>query len=115
MLRSLDYAADAALRALPPQPPGSPDVRAALVERWRVAARETFLGGYDTAIGEAQVWPQPAAERQALIDLFVAAKAAYELTYELANRPAWVGIPIAALLALAGIAVPQQGDDAHGA
>jgi maltose alpha-D-glucosyltransferase/alpha-amylase len=115
MLRSLDYAADAALRALPPQPPGSPDVRAALVERWRVAARETFLGGYDTAIGEARVWPQPAAERQALIDLFVAAKAAYELTYELANRPAWVGIPIAALLALAGIAVPQQGDDAHGA
>jgi maltose alpha-D-glucosyltransferase/alpha-amylase len=115
MLRSLDYAADAALRALAPQPPGSPDLRTALVDRWRVAARETFLGGYNAAIGPAPVWPQAAAERQALIDLFVAAKAAYELTYELANRPAWAGIPIAALLGLAGIAVPQTGDDAHGA
>jgi maltose alpha-D-glucosyltransferase/alpha-amylase len=113
MLRSLDYAADAALRALAPQPPGSPDVRAALVERWRAAARETFLAGYDTAIGDSPAWPAGPTERQALVNLFVAAKAAYELTYELANRPAWVGIPIAALLALAGIAMPQQGDDAH--
>ncbi|MGK7860873.1 maltose alpha-D-glucosyltransferase [Falsiroseomonas sp. E2-1-a4] len=115
ILRSLDYAAEAALRGLAPQPPGAPDVREAMVERWRVGAREAFMAAYAEAIGEAPAWPQAEADRQALVDLFVAAKAAYELTYELANRPAWAGIPIAALLALAGVAVPQQGDDSDGA
>ncbi|PZW50518.1 trehalose synthase [Humitalea rosea] len=115
MLRSLDYAADAAMRDLTPHPPGPPDPRPALVARWRGAAREVFLAAYEETIGEAPIWPKDARDRQALVDLFVAGKAAYELTYELTNRPAWVGIPIAALLALAGVSLPEAAKEAEDA
>jgi len=111
MLRSLDYAADAAMRDLTPPPPGPPDPRPDLVRRWRGAAREVFLAAYIAGLGETAIWPAEQADREALVDLFVAGKAAYELTYELTNRPAWVGIPIAALLALAGVQVPEPKEE----
>ncbi|MBA3591867.1 hypothetical protein, partial [Methylibium sp.] len=37
----------------------------------------------------------------ALIDLFTLEKAAYELCYESANRPAWIGVPLRGLAAIA--------------
>jgi maltose alpha-D-glucosyltransferase/alpha-amylase len=33
----------------------------------------------------------------ALLDLFLIEKAAYEIRYEIANRPAWVSIPLQGL------------------
>jgi maltose alpha-D-glucosyltransferase/alpha-amylase len=33
-----------------------------------------------------------------LLQLFVVEKAAYELCYELANRPGWVAVPLRGLL-----------------
>jgi maltose alpha-D-glucosyltransferase/alpha-amylase len=38
-----------------------------------------------------------AADRAALLDVFVITKALYEVRYELANRPAWVRWPLATL------------------
>jgi maltose alpha-D-glucosyltransferase / alpha-amylase len=32
-----------------------------------------------------------------LLDLFLIEKAAYEICYEAANRPAWIGIPVLGL------------------
>ena len=38
----------------------------------------------------------------ALLDLFLIEKAAYEIAYEAANRPSWLGVPLAGLARLAG-------------
>ena len=47
-----------------------------------------------------------------MLDLFLIEKAAYEIRYEAANRPAWIGIPLAGL---ADIAARLFGEDAaHG-
>ena len=39
-------------------------------------------------------------EAQLLLNAYLLEKALYELLYELNNRPAWVRIPLAGLLAL---------------
>jgi maltose alpha-D-glucosyltransferase/alpha-amylase len=36
-----------------------------------------------------------------MLELFELEKALYELRYELSNRPDWVGVPLAGLLAMA--------------
>ena len=54
-------------------------------------------------MADSPAWPAETAARDGLTALFVAGKAAYELIYELKNRPAWAIIPIRALLALAGV------------
>jgi maltose alpha-D-glucosyltransferase/alpha-amylase len=36
-----------------------------------------------------------------LVDLFLVEKAAYEIRYEAANRPDWLGVPLRGLTALA--------------
>ena len=43
----------------------------------------------------------PAGAEAALIDLFLIEKAAYEIRYEAANRPAWIGVPLRGLATLA--------------
>jgi maltose alpha-D-glucosyltransferase/alpha-amylase len=100
LLRSLDYAAavaaateesGAATAAPTPR-------RTELIARWRDAAGEAFLAAY-RAVWEAETGAPPPGE--ALLDLFLVEKAAYELGYEAANRPAWVPVPLRGLAALA--------------
>ena len=43
----------------------------------------------------------PAAAESALLDLFLLEKAAYEIRYEVANRPTWLGIPLGGFFAIA--------------
>ncbi len=96
LLRSFDYAAAAALRALPegdellhrrPEP---------IFAAFRDSAIAAFLRGYAAVAGDP-VGP--------LLDLYLLEKAAYELRYEAANRPDWIGIPRAGLdRIVAGIA-----------
>ena len=86
MLRSFAYAATAAelLR-------GSP-----APEGWEGQAREQFLEGYlDTVDPGLLPSGQIAIDR--LLAVFELEKAVYELRYELDNRPAWVGIPVAGI------------------
>jgi maltose alpha-D-glucosyltransferase/alpha-amylase len=45
--------------------------------------------------------PDDPAELRALLRLHLIDKCSYELSYELNNRPAWVGVPLAGLLTLA--------------
>jgi maltose alpha-D-glucosyltransferase/alpha-amylase len=40
-------------------------------------------------------------ENQDLLDLFLLRKAAYEVGYEAANRPAWLSVPVKGLLEIA--------------
>ena len=46
------------------------------------------------------VAPTNAGFERALLDLFLIQKAAYEILYELSNRPTWVDIPLAGLVEL---------------
>jgi maltose alpha-D-glucosyltransferase/alpha-amylase len=67
---------------------------------WERDAIHHFLEGYANATqGLASVPADPASFR-ALLDLFLIEKALYELRYEIANRPAWIAIPLRGLLEL---------------
>jgi maltose alpha-D-glucosyltransferase/alpha-amylase len=72
-----------------------------MLESFREHAASAFLEAY-RAVHEAapRRWADPTAE-QALLDLFLIEKAAYEICYEAANRPTWIGIPLRGLDELA--------------
>jgi starch synthase len=103
MLRSFDYAAQVALgRYLEVSPQ---DARLAerlrpWAETWEEGVRAVFLEAY---LGEAAHGGEPAlvpVERQRFewaLYAYELEKALYELGYELANRPAWVAVPLLAL------------------
>ena len=101
-LRSLHYAAASARRV---SEDGQPDeVAAECLAALRTAAESTFLDSYRDVLAAS---PRPWAEGEsfdALLQLFLLAKAAYEVRYELANRPAWLPIAAAGLAAQMGIA-----------
>jgi maltose alpha-D-glucosyltransferase/alpha-amylase len=99
MLRSFDYAAWAALTRVVQDHPQRRDFLQRQVLAWRDLATAAFLDAYQQAIAGCRCYPtDPEAARQ-LLALFMAEKIFYELQYELASRPAWVGIPILGAMA----------------
>ena len=59
------------------------------------ARRNASLAGY------AEVLPaEDAAAERDLLTLFLIEKAAYEVAYEAANRPAWIDVPLHGLAQL---------------
>ena len=94
MLRSFDYAARPALDALPHAAAGREAMAATYWTTWVGAA---FLDGYLTT-GGATLLPEGREASEALLRNFLLEKAAYEVQYELNNRPAWVGIPLRGIL-----------------
>ena len=107
MLRSFSYAAYAGLNAFTQRrPPNNPaDARGleAWATLWQNAMSTEFLGTYRSTMAQAgpneHLIPQP-PEAQLLLNAYLLEKALYELLYELNNRPAWVRIPLAGILAL---------------
>ena len=100
MVRSFHYAAHVALRTLPSRRPllsTSPGL-GPWIEQWYRNARTAFLRGYRTTTGKAKFLPHSHQEFDRLLDVHVLDKAFYELTYELNNRPDWVGLPLTGLL-----------------
>jgi len=89
MLRSLDYAAQAALKTC-----GGSSL---IAMNWRDAASQAFLSGYLAAVTGTPLVPTDAVEFRALLNFHLCEKLLYELLYELRNRPDWVGIPLASL------------------
>lgn len=86
MVRSFAYAADAsAVLSGVAVPPG-----------WEESCRSAFLAGWREAV-DPRLLPasEPGLER--LLALLELQKLVYELRYEFANRPDWVGIPVAGL------------------
>jgi len=93
MLRSFDYARVAALRAGDADDAG----RIAAAGVWHTAARQTFLAEYlSVARQRTDLLPQNVEAPLAALEL---EKAAYEVQYELNNRPDWLPIPLAAFTA----------------
>ncbi|MGC1779949.1 MAG: maltose alpha-D-glucosyltransferase [Xanthobacteraceae bacterium] len=76
-----------------------------LIAEFRRQASEAFLRGY----WETSVLKRDKASR-ALLGLFLIEKAAYEITYEAANRPTWLGVPLAGLLSV----VERTGKESSG-
>jgi maltose alpha-D-glucosyltransferase/alpha-amylase len=102
MLRSFDYAAAGAILA---GGAGQSDVALArkrmVIERFRQISEQSFLAAYVRATGAMP--PQGAATartRAALLNLFLLQKVAYEIAYEAAHRPSWIGVPLRGLAAI---------------
>jgi maltokinase len=87
MLRSFAYAASAAKIQRGVDPP--PD--------WESRCRGEFLDGYLDTV-EPALLPAGREQVERLLAIFELEKAAYELRYELHNRPDWVAIPVAGIL-----------------
>jgi maltose alpha-D-glucosyltransferase/alpha-amylase len=109
MLRSFDYAAAVGLREradrglLDDIDDPTANRCAAL---WRSRAVEVFLSGYFGHDEVAALWPDDDGAVRTLIDLYLLDKALHELRYELANRPAWAGIPLRQVRALVSSPLP---------
>ena len=98
MLRSFAYARAAAQRtasrSLPPASEARPGA-------WEAAARAAFLDAYlaETRPARAPFLPTDAAAFHAALAAWELDKAVYEVNYELNNRPDWLALPLASLLA----------------
>jgi maltose alpha-D-glucosyltransferase/alpha-amylase len=104
MLRSFSYAAYSGLNAfLQRRPPNNPaDARnlESWATLWQNAVSTEFLGAYRSTVAQNPRLLPEATEAQLLLNAYLLEKALYELLYELNNRPAWVRIPLAGILAL---------------
>ena len=96
MIRSFDYAAATVERAPKQAEGGEGTQRAhALLVRFRLLAEIALLEGYregtERALTDAEF---------DLLRLFMMQKAAFEIGYEAANRPDWIGTPLCGLASL---------------
>jgi maltose alpha-D-glucosyltransferase/alpha-amylase len=96
MLRSLDYAAWAALERFASRTGGVPQRIAAAAATWRRRASQDFLDAYYAAVPELNA----SSDAPGLLDLFLLQKVFYEIRYEAANRPGWLAIPVRGALEL---------------
>jgi maltose alpha-D-glucosyltransferase/alpha-amylase len=100
MLRSINYAAVAGVRGLATD--RAEDTRALepLAHDWERRSAAAFLEGYRNTIAGCGSYPSQPDQAQRLLELFVLEKAFYEISYELANRPSWLRIPLEGIRAI---------------
>jgi maltose alpha-D-glucosyltransferase/alpha-amylase len=94
MIRSFDYAAAMVRRRSQSSHAHLADEQvAAFTDSFVERATTAFLTGYHDALGIAPEHQSDALDTK-LLDLFLIEKAAYEVVYEAANRPAWIDVPL---------------------
>jgi maltose alpha-D-glucosyltransferase/alpha-amylase len=98
MLRSFDYAATTAARTLAGRASLDAEALSSAAAEWQGASEEAFLDAYFAAAKGVPGVPASRARGERLLHLFTLEKALYELAYEAANRPAWIGIPLGGAL-----------------
>ena len=101
LLRSFDYAAAAAAPGRVAASGPASERRQALLAEFRVRASAVFHDAYRAVLHAAPTRWVPEEAEAALLDLFLLEKAAYEIRYELANRPTWLTIPLSGFHAIA--------------
>jgi maltose alpha-D-glucosyltransferase / alpha-amylase len=101
MLRSFSYAAYAGLNAFALRRPDDAKNLEPWVTLWQNAVSTEFLRAYQLTINATNpsLIPQP-QQAQLFLVAYLLEKSLYELLYELDNRPTWVRIPLAGILAL---------------
>jgi maltose alpha-D-glucosyltransferase/alpha-amylase len=95
LVRSFDYAAAQAGRNKQSGSAAVDSHAEDLLRRFTTEAERAMLAGYEGGIGNALARPDPR-----LVDFFALEKAAYEIAYEAANRPDWLGVPLRGLVRL---------------
>jgi maltose alpha-D-glucosyltransferase/alpha-amylase len=101
MLRSFSYAAYAALNTFAQRRPDDAKNLEPWATFWQNAVSAEFLRAYRLTITESNPDLIPGPEQsQLLLNAYLLEKSLYELLYELDNRPMWVRIPLAGILAL---------------
>jgi maltose alpha-D-glucosyltransferase/alpha-amylase len=100
MLRSLSYAAYAALMSYTARRPEDLHSLEPWARVWERSTGAEFLRAYRDAAGGAPFLPCNPTTFRKLLATFLLDKALYELAYELNNRPAWVRIPLLGILSL---------------
>jgi maltose alpha-D-glucosyltransferase / alpha-amylase len=100
MLRSYAYAAATALRQMVEIQPAAQPVLQERAEEWRRQVSAAFLERYHATMAGCFALPADPAVAASLLDFFTLEKAIYEVDYELAQRPGWVAVPLAGVLAL---------------
>jgi maltose alpha-D-glucosyltransferase/alpha-amylase len=68
------------------------------LDNWRDAAADAFLKAYRETVGDHRVLPPDADHAERLLRFYLLEKALYEIEYEMANRPAWLHVPLAGAL-----------------
>ncbi len=101
LLRSFDYAAAAAAPGRVAASEQTGERRQAILAEFGRHAAHVFLDAYRAVLAETPRRWVPEDAEQAMLDLFLLEKAAYEIRYEAANRPAWLGIPLGGFHAIA--------------
>ena len=91
MLRSFDYAAHSLLVGQ-----DADEVRVERALEWATRNREAFCAGYAAAAAGTPGLGDP-REQSTLLRAFELDKAVYEVSYEHANRPDWLGVPLASI------------------
>jgi maltose alpha-D-glucosyltransferase/alpha-amylase len=102
MLRSLDYAAWAAVDRIHERGLIPPDRARELAFSWRDRAVEDCYRAYVSAAKNIASYPQEQDTASALLQLYLLRKAFYEMQYELASRPTWLSIPVRGVIDLLG-------------
>jgi maltose alpha-D-glucosyltransferase/alpha-amylase len=110
MVRSLDYAAAVAGDHNREQPDEKRTAVETALRTWQNEATQAFLAGYSQANASLPSVPKDAQSWQQLLELFLIEKALYELRYEMAMRPEWVGVPLRGLLSLVQTRAMNAGD-----
>lgn len=100
LLRSLSYVSATAQFAIEKAPPQTAGRKRALFDRFGQAAADRFVECYRAAADQAPERFVDPRYADRLLALFLIDKASYELCYEAANRPDWLGVPVGGLAAL---------------
>ncbi|MDQ0995204.1 maltose alpha-D-glucosyltransferase/alpha-amylase [Phyllobacterium ifriqiyense] len=98
MLRSFDYAAETAI-AESLKAAGA-DAAVNAIYAWQKDAVAAFMTSYNRHMAGCSTYSQPNGFSRHLLQVLQIQKAAYEIIYELDNRPQWVGIPLRGLAKL---------------
>ncbi|WP_414643689.1 maltose alpha-D-glucosyltransferase [Bosea sp. (in: a-proteobacteria)] len=108
ILRSLDYAVAAGARTVASA--GQATRYKTLAEAFGTAMPAALLSAYREAIGAGEMGEGGEAD-EALLGLFMLEKAAYEINYEVSNRPDWLAVPLRGMTDLLGRLLPEGAPD----
>ena len=100
MIRSFSYAANATLMTYTTRHPDGFSSLEPWAKLWDQTVTGEFLNSYRQTIGSSPIVPSSDKSFRRMLDAYLLEKAMYELSYELNNRPMWVRIPLAGILAL---------------
>jgi len=100
MVRSFDYAPEAALRQ---SGGGGAGGHVGWARLWTRQVTASYLRAYLDSVADAPFVPRDRGQLARLLTYYELEKVVYEVGYELNNRPDWLDIPLRGLLAVAGL------------